>query len=275
MTFFSMAMVVGALAGAFVAQEADGASVVANEPENLGLDYSLDTAFTNDDNGAVYNTATSDITSTLFNQIFALGNSGESSVEDMIDNELGLNIRGVPAGEVDGGWSVVGNGSSLDYSNNGVILAGSPAYDVWEATQQNAAQDTLATRVTVPNSLLDINTISGYQAFTFADTASQGWDPADYDPIVVLTGTSEANDLFSASNYNGTVPSATISDGFVGTQDILNSWSEDTPQYALVHPNDFGVIPEPSTTALLGLGFAGAALYRRREGRLGTHPTHI
>ena len=115
--------------------------------------------------------------------------------------------------------------------------------------------------------MLEQNGNSSYDLFTFPDTQSNGWNPADYDPIIVLTGTSEAESFFNAPNYTGTVPDAVINEAFVGiSASGLTSYSATGPQYALVNPNDF-VIPEPTTPALVGLGAACMACRRFRRGR--------
>lgn len=248
------------LAASLASANSKAATLIVDLPSQTGLEYNLDSYFTNDDNGAVYNSANTDVISTLANQIYGLGNSGQSSVEDMMNTELGLSIRD---GEVDNGWSADAVGSSIDLTNNG--FSPDVSYDTWQSTSSNSNQDTLAFRATVPNTLLEQNGTSGYQSFNFTDTQNTSWNPANYDPIVVLTGTTEANDLFNASNYNGIVPSATIDPAFVGYDGGLGSWSTNGPQYALVNPNDFGAIPEPSTVGLIGLSALAYAGSRRRQ----------
>jgi len=70
-----------------------GAEVTGYPPVNLGLDYSLDVWFRNNDDYAVYHSATTSIASLLADQVYALGNSAQPSVSGMLGWEFG-NIGG-------------------------------------------------------------------------------------------------------------------------------------------------------------------------------------
>lgn len=157
MRTFALMGIAGSVASASAATMA-----VSPIQSNTG-GYILDLSFTNNDNGVVYNSASTDIVSSLAQDIYALGNSNESSVNDMVNNEWSVNIRNL--GEVYNGWSANSVGlATIDLTNNGLIS--DLSYDTWQNTASNATQDTMALRITVPNYLLDTDGSPGYNALT-------------------------------------------------------------------------------------------------------------
>ena len=184
----------GTMAAATVAP-ANAATMAVNPVQVNGTESYLDFSFTNNDNGVVYNSASTDIVSSLANDIYALGKSGEASVNDMVNNEWGINIRGAPAGEVDFGWSANTSGlATIDLTNNG--FAPDSSYDTWQNTATNSSQDTMALRITVPNYLLDTDGTAGYNALT---DATIGINPIDQPNM--FTGTGGATFSTAGSEY--------------------------------------------------------------------------
>lgn len=233
-------------AGALGASKSDGATMIVDEPE-IGTDYTLlDMTITNNDSGAEYNSGVTNTTKPLAQQIATLN---DATMSDMMGNWT-YNI----SGDVTAGWS-------LTPQNDGSVYSGTVApfgNDEW------LESDTQIQSLGVNNSALESNLISGYQPFTLEAAANADANfGSNYDHTIFRSD----SDIFSLSNYNGTVPASSIENAFVGTdQGGFNSWSANGPQYALINPNDFAAIPEPSTTGLLGLTLAAGLLsYRRRE----------
>ncbi len=165
-------------------------------------EYVLDLSFTNNDNGVVYNSASTNVFTSLAQDIYALGNSTSSSVSEMVNDEWGIQIRNL--GEVDNGWSAqtVGLGA-VDFTNNGLIP--NVTYDTWQNTATNSNQDTMALRITVPNYLLDTDGTAGYNPLT---DHTIGINPIDQPNM--FTGTNGPSYSTAGPEYQlNTVPEPT------------------------------------------------------------------
>lgn len=185
---------------------------------------------TNNNDGAIYNSADLNVTSQLATDLWALdansNNSdpswnGYNTIDDMIA-DWDMNIRAPSTGEVYDKWDATANADgsfSIDTSGLGP--------DTWFATQQDASQDMQFYTINIPKSQLELDGISGY-------------NPAS-DATIVLSGAGNTiNDAFTA---------------YAGVDTFQTSG-----QYFQV------AVPEFSSSALAMGGLAGllAGLRRRR-----------
>ena len=216
------------------APEAEAASISTSPVQYNLADNFLAFSFTNDDNLVVYNTASTDLISHLAQEIYDLGNSAEASAQDMVTDEWGISIQSTAPGEVYNGWSAAVDASAgINLTNNGIIPDGT--YDVWRDTNTNSIRDTMALRVTIPNSLLERNGTPGYQ-----------WDGDANNPN---------------NDYAIKLSEVPHPDMFVGELNAFNQYSASSSRYELIQ-----IVPEPGSAALLGLG-GGLALLRRNRKR--------
>jgi hypothetical protein len=223
-------MTAGLLAGGWAA----GAAISVHLPWNNGFVSGMDVYLTNDDNGAVYNSARTAVVSGLAEEVFALGNSGKTSVEEMLRAEWGTQIL---PGEIDQGWSATVAGSLIELTNNGSYFLGVPEYEIWRSTNQDPTQDTMALRFTVPNTQLELNATPGYQPFTLGDVMSAEWYPGLYDAVIVRSD----DGLLSARNHRSPRPPEWLEQAFVGMEGGALGLNYPTPgrYYVLLRPEDF------------------------------------
>jgi hypothetical protein len=229
-------MAAGGLAAALIGSQAKGATMFTGVPSNNGSAYSLNVSFLNNDNGVAYNSAITNAVATVAQDIFDLGNHSYASLTDMMNStDFSTTIRRSPAGEVNFGWSAIANSLGvINLTNNGFVPGGT--YDIWQNTLSNSTQDTMALRFGISNSILEKNGIAGYQ-----------WDGDVNNPL---------------NDYGIGINPVVQNDMFVGTdQGGFNNFSASGNSYQLIG----ATIPEPSTTALLGLGALGALGYRKRK----------
>ncbi|ARN57702.1 PEP-CTERM sorting domain-containing protein [Sedimentisphaera salicampi] len=164
-----------------------------------GNEYNtIDLKFTNNDPGAIYNSASvsNEILGDLAEQLVSLSSNSGKTVEDAL-NEFELTVRSPPTGEVYNGWDVSKDsqgGLSLNHN------AGWAGFDYDEWTSDSATND-LALTVSVPTSLLETDGIEGY-------------DP-ETDARIVLGDTAVQN-------------------AFVGVYNHNNQWSSSMNQYEVV-----------------------------------------
>ncbi len=155
----------------------------------------IPTHMTNNDDGAVYNSATVKAYASLAQAVFALGSHGFGSVAEMMGS-WNYNLTG----EVSSGWSGAGaNDGTIRLTNNGVWDFGVPVYDVWQSTSTDSSQNEMSLNLGVPISQLELNATSGYQPFALADVQAAGWDATLYDPVIVRSDSA----LLQAGNYTG------------------------------------------------------------------------
>ncbi|MEM9079871.1 MAG: hypothetical protein AAGC74_04180 [Verrucomicrobiota bacterium] len=133
-------------------------SLHSNPAQNQGL-TSITLDFLNNDNGAVYNSATFDLVTSFVPVLQAISDNHPGHLGHPLPNiasNIGLTIRGAPTGEVNRGWSPIYSPTTglISFTNNGFIPDGT--YDVWRATQQNPNRDELALSLNL-GSLLDFN----------------------------------------------------------------------------------------------------------------------
>jgi hypothetical protein len=152
----------------------------------------------------------------------------------MNSGDFSTTILGSP-GEVDFGWTAIANSLGvINLTNNG--FAPDLSYDTWQNTASNSTQDTMALRFGINNDLLERNGIAGYQWNGDVNDASNDYG-IGINPVV-------QNDMFVGTDQGG-----------------FNNFSASGNSYQLIG----ATIPEPSTTALLGLGALGALGYRKRK----------
>lgn len=190
------------LAAGLLGSGVEGAELIVDEPE-VGHDYHIvDMTITNNDVGAVYASGVTNTTSSVAQQIADL--SGNTVSEVM--STWTYNI----SGEVDAGWSLVPQPDGSIYSTTAAPFGN----DVW--SESDPSLDTQIQSVGINNDGLERNGVPGYQAFTLSEVEAAGWDPTQYDAIIVLTGSAEAEGLYGAGNYAGEKPSSALSEAFVG-----------------------------------------------------------
>ena len=193
---------------------------------NVGLDMEA----TNDNTGAIYNSADLNLTSELASGLWALeaNQTAYATMQDMIA-DWDMNIRTPPTGEVYVGWnfSAQSNGG-FELMNVGGFIDFD--HDGWYSTSADPTSDTQAYTLLIPKSQLELDGTPGYNPLT--------------DASIVLSG---------AGN--------TMSDAFVATQDIDNTYQAES-QYFTVQ------VPEPSVAALLAgvMSLLPIVMRRRRMG---------
>jgi hypothetical protein len=136
---------------------AHAAMITQFEP-TVGQDFNnIDSEYTNNDNGAVYDSAEVNLFSGLAEELQGLDVNAGQSISDLV-SQWNISVRAPPTGEVYNGWSaVVGADGQIGLSSSG------RGADAWLSTAENPNLDTLALTVGVPTSQLELNGIAGYQ----------------------------------------------------------------------------------------------------------------
>lgn len=244
----------------FTAITSAQAAIFMTDIPVVGSNYNLDITVENNDMGAVYNSATTNVFQTVAQDIFDLGNHSFSTVDEMVNAEFSPSINPATT-TVDNfnGWSTTSqNNGEVSLTNNGLVKFGTPAYTIWDT---DADSSYMSLTAPVSTSLLETNATAGHQAFTLADVTSASWNSANFDAIIVRSD----NDMLNLANYTGSVAYNQMAT-FTGVQDIDNSWSDNAPGYAVLKSSDFSVVPEPSQFALaLGCLALIAGLSRRNR----------
>ncbi len=133
----------------------------------------LDISITNDDSGAIYDSASVSMFDDIAAQIYALDhNQSAYAARSDMTAEWSFQIRTPPTGEVENGWNEnCGNWSCIDIYNIGGIP--NVTYTQWLSTSSDPDQDMMAITVGIPKAQLDGN--------------QNGWDPNDpADYLVTL-----------------------------------------------------------------------------------------
>ena len=183
---------------------------------------------TNNDIGAVYDSATVAAYASLAQSVFALGSHGFGSVGEMMG---GWNYN--LSGQVSNGWVGTGNNDgTIRLTNNGGIP--DLSYTIWRDTSTAPSQDEMFLNLGVPISQLELNATSGYQPFTLADVQAAGWDATLYDAVIVRSDSA----LLQAGNYTGTAVPGEIPEAFVG-YDGAAGFVASGLHYLLLSPGDF------------------------------------
>jgi hypothetical protein len=177
------------LAALLWAAPARGLSVQQYEPVSNPDYINLPFDMTNDDNGAIYDSAEVMMFNSLVDQVYNLehNKSRFNTKEDMLNdsqNPWSFDIvHPDNGGEVYSGWEKdCGDWSCIDIYNNG----GWPGWDYtqWLSTSQNPSQDMMAITVGVPKDHLDGN--------------ANGWDPNESSDYKIALG-QDVNDVVKAS----------------------------------------------------------------------------
>ncbi|ARN57700.1 PEP-CTERM sorting domain-containing protein [Sedimentisphaera salicampi] len=166
-----------------------------------GSNVYLNLTATNNDPGAIYNSATFDkgIFGDLAQQLCELGCNSGKTVEDIV-NELQTSIMNPPTGEVYNGWNAAKDsqgGLSLNHN------AGWAGFDYDEWTSDSATND-LALTVSVPTSLLETDGIEGYDPET--DARIVLGDTAVQNAFVGQEGGTFGRDFYSPMHQYEVVP---------------------------------------------------------------------
>ena len=138
----------------------DAAMITQYEPVGDAGEV-INLEFTNNDNGAVYDSAKVNLFSGLAQEIQGLDVNAGQSISDLV-SQWNISVRAPPTGEVYNGWSaVVGSDGQIGLNH----IDGIPglSYDQWLSTSANPNLDTLALTVGVPTSQLELNGVAGYQ----------------------------------------------------------------------------------------------------------------
>ena len=206
---------------------AHAARVVQLEPYYGATWYVLDIYLTNDNPGAIYNSAYLDaaLFGGLAEQLYALPVNTHTfgSPQEMM-GQWHLNVRSQPTGSVYNGWQAAiektpgsQNIGAVTLTNNG----GWPGfdYDLWTAA---AGQNTMALTLRIPLSQLEVDGVGGY-------------DP-NRDAKIVLTDT--------------TLQQAFVADAGDG----LNYWSAPAALYGVLWPGADCAAANVSGSGTVGLG---------------------
>ncbi len=121
------------------------------DPANVFLNMQL----TNNDAGAIYNSATLNTLSGLDDALWALpeNQSNYASKADML-GDWSIAVRSPPTGEVSTKWfSNTNNDGTIDLFHQGI------GYDQWTS---NANSDMMALTVSIPKSQLEVDGQAGY-----------------------------------------------------------------------------------------------------------------
>ncbi|MCC5842608.1 MAG: hypothetical protein JJT96_21000 [Opitutales bacterium] len=135
--------------------QSDGAILVANTPELSANNVVLNVSATNNNEGAVWNSAELNVVKDLASQLFALPENQNlySSIEDLM-NGWGFLVD--PTGDVSSGWNATKeNDGSISIFNNQIPFG----YDEWNS---NEGSNTQLYTITIPKTQLDFTGVAGY-----------------------------------------------------------------------------------------------------------------
>lgn len=206
--------------------KAEAAILVTNAPVvTANNSVSMEVSATNNDTGAVYNSAELNVFKDLATQLYALpaNQTQYNSISDLM-SDWNFNIRAFPTGDVYAGWNFQKqNDGSISLSNES-LTGGEPGtdYDLWNS---NPGSNKQAYTLIVPNSQLNFDGVAGY------------------DPLkagIVLSGIEQPN-------------------MFIGTMDMDNIFRASGQSYQLIIPEP------KTYAALFGSLALGLALIRRKR----------
>jgi hypothetical protein len=196
------------------------------------VNVNIDVKATNNDAGAIYNSADLNVTKLLaynptpeIDSLWELpaNQANYSSIADMVAAWPGVSIRSSPSSEVYTGWNAVTNSDgSFSLSKSGA------AADLWLSTDINSNQDMQAYTINIPKSQLSLVGLGNYTA-------------NDYGTI--------------------TLSQTTVPDAFIGYEGGAGglSWQANGNHYQVA-------VPEASITGLL-IGATALAIAATRKGR--------
>jgi hypothetical protein len=179
----------------FFAPNANANIITQWEPDydSYVNDVALGSEFSNNDNGAQYDTYNTGIYSNLSDSLWALShNQITYSSQSAMEADWTPSVRDPPTVEVSDGWQHDSNYQDLEFSNVGGIP--DLDYDVWYAEQQDSGQNDLFFSLLIPKSQLDGD--------------GDGWNASDPNDYLINLGPSQANmgvahDGVSSINANG------------------------------------------------------------------------
>jgi hypothetical protein len=203
----------------------NAALMTTYDPVRQTVAYALDYSFKNNDPGS-YNTATTDLTKSVAQGLFDLGNHSYGSVDALATGELKPSIRAT--GDNFFGWSSSSqNGGEVKFTNDGLVPEGT--FNVWD-------NEKMALTTTVKYALLELNGVSGHQEITEASVEDGSYTNKD---ATVVRSDDALLDYF----IHPLTPAEKTAT-FTGVEDFLNEWSVTGLTYVLVKPTDVAPMPE-------------------------------
>ena len=184
------------LASLFTPAKSDAAVLIPNDPivdsnDNIALNVSA----TNNDTGAIYNSAELNVFKELASQLYALP-ANQANYGSVTDLMADWNFFIDPTGDVSNGWnSQKENDGSISLTNRGFN------YHEWTS---NPGSNTQLYTLTIPMSQLDFTGVSGYNPDK-AGIVLSGLDNTMSDAFV---GTMDMDNIFSADSqfYQVAIP---------------------------------------------------------------------
>jgi hypothetical protein len=216
-----------AATGAVPVGVANGSLILQYDPVVGDTFKSLNLELTNNDQGAVYDSATLSLSSPLAQALWNTVPANQANYANIGEMVADWNvlIRPPPSGQIYNGWNrTVNADGSIDLTNLGQI-GGIPDddYTTWKDSIGFPNQNTMALTVQIPLTQLELDGETGYNPAT--------------DARIELN------------------PSQTIENAFVGFTSGGAGSSADGQAY--------GLIPEATTMALMTVGLAGAYIGRK------------
>ena len=146
------------VAGLALAGNAQGSLILQYEPVVGDITTGLAIVLVNNDQGAIYDSATLTLLSPLAAALYALpaNQLAYATIQELVA-EWNINIQPPPSGNVYSGWNrTVNADGSVDLTNNGFF------WDQWRDNTNYPNQSTMALTVQIPLSQLELDGVPGY-----------------------------------------------------------------------------------------------------------------